>query len=48
MLHQNYEISPNLGEVSYICKSVMEFGIKKRVPELGEVVMDLFDAALQP
>ena len=26
----------------------MEFDIKKRVPELGEVVMDLFDAALQP
>ena len=41
-------MSPNLGEVSYIRKSVMEFDIKKRVPELGEVVMDLFDAALQP
>ena len=48
MSYENNEISPFLGEVSYIRKSVMGFGIKKRVPNLNEIVLDLFDAALQP
>ena len=34
--------------MSHICRSVVNFGIKHRIPDLAEVVMDLFDAALQP
>ena len=37
-----------LGESSYISKVVAAFGFARGVPDLADVVMDLFDAALQP
>ena len=42
------EDRPLVEKVSFIRRAVVKFGIKRDVPELAEVVMDLYDAALQP
>ena len=36
------------GEYSHIYKAVVQFGERRGVPRLVEVVMDLYEAALQP
>ena len=44
------KVSFNLGvgDWSHIRSAVVNFGNRKKVPNLSEVVMDLYDAALQP
>ena len=40
--------TPCIGVWSEIHKAVVKFGNMRNVPQLSEVVMDLYDAALQP